>query len=135
MLQTTSVPNSEPRCVLSREVLTLNSIPLHAVLGRDLSKAVLGNGHQGAVAEVVVVDLSAKVRLALGYELGIETTGGAGTSGRSGSAASSAGGSRCWSGRGRSGRGWRRSSSTTRGRAGDALRVVCAESDVRKGAI
>ena len=75
MLQTTSVPNSEPRCVLSREVLTLNSIPLHAVLRCDLSKAVLGDSQQGVVAEVVMVDLSAIVGFALGDELRVQPTG------------------------------------------------------------
>ena len=53
-------------------ILTLNGIPLHAVLGRDLTKAVLDDSGQGIVVEMVVIDLSTKVELALGLELSVE---------------------------------------------------------------
>lgn len=51
------------------ESLTFSSIPLHAVLGRDLSEAVLDDGGQLVVVEMVVVNLSSKVELPLGLEL------------------------------------------------------------------
>ena len=65
----------ESRLVQTRAVLTLNCIPLHAVLWCDLSKAVLGDSQQGVVAEVVMVDLSAIVGFALGDELRVQPTG------------------------------------------------------------
>jgi hypothetical protein len=58
-----------------RAALTLDSIPLHAVLGCDLSKAVLGDSQQGVVAEVVMINLSAIVGFALGNELRVQPTG------------------------------------------------------------
>lgn len=48
---------------------TFDSIPLHAVLVGDLSKAVLYNGGQRVVVEMVVVDLGSEVELPLGLEL------------------------------------------------------------------
>jgi hypothetical protein len=51
---------------------TLNSIPFHAVLMGDLSKSVLDNGGQGGVVQMVVVNLSAEVLLALGLELVVQ---------------------------------------------------------------
>lgn len=51
------------------EQLTLDSIPLHAVLTGNLPKAVLDNGGQGIVVEMVVIDLGSKVELSLGFEL------------------------------------------------------------------
>lgn len=51
------------------EKLTLDSIPLHAVLTGDLPKAVLDNGGQVIVVEMVVIDLGSKVELSLGLEL------------------------------------------------------------------
>lgn len=50
------------------ESLTLSGIPLHAVLCRDLPKAVLGDSEQGLVVQVVVVNFSAKVEFALGLK-------------------------------------------------------------------
>ena len=52
-----------------KEKLTFYSIPLHAVLGGDLPKAVLDNGGQRIVVEMVVVDLGSEVELPLGLEL------------------------------------------------------------------
>jgi hypothetical protein len=54
--------------------LTLNSIPLHAVLASHLTKLGLDNVDERVVVKVVVVDLRTKVLLALGLELGIETS-------------------------------------------------------------
>lgn len=51
------------------EKLTLNSIPLHAVLAGNLPKAVLDNGGQWIVVEMVVIDLGSKVELSLGLKL------------------------------------------------------------------
>jgi len=53
----------------------LNGIPLHAILGRYLSKAVLGDSQQGVVVEMVLVNLSAKVGFAFGDELRVQPTG------------------------------------------------------------
>jgi hypothetical protein len=50
------------------KTLTFNSIPLQAVLVRDLSKAVLDDRGQRIVVEMVVVDLGSKVELPLGLE-------------------------------------------------------------------
>ena len=74
-IQEKLVWNTITRLVQTRAVLTLNGIPLHAVLGRDLSKAVLGDSQQGVVVEMVLVDLSAKVGFALGDELCVQPTG------------------------------------------------------------
>jgi hypothetical protein len=70
-VQTKLVRNAESRRSDLQGELTLESIPLHAVLGCDLSKAVLGDSHQGAIAEVVMVDLSSEVGFAFGFELGV----------------------------------------------------------------
>jgi hypothetical protein len=58
--------------VLVDSVLTLNSIPFHAVLACDLSEGVLDDGGQGGVGQMVVVDLSAEVELSLGLELVVQ---------------------------------------------------------------
>ena len=55
-------------------VLTLNGIPLHGVLVGDLTKLPLDDGGKRVVAEMVVVDLSTEVDLALGAHLGIKTS-------------------------------------------------------------
>lgn len=60
--------------------LTLNGIPLHAVLTSHLAKLGLDNVDQGSVAQVVVVDLSAEVLLTLGLELGVEASAATATS-------------------------------------------------------
>jgi hypothetical protein len=70
-----SVWNTISRLVQMRAVLTLNGIPLHAILGRYLSKAVLGDSQQGVVVEMVLVNLSAKVGFAFGDELRVQPTG------------------------------------------------------------
>lgn len=57
--------------------LTLNGIPLHAVLACHLTKLGLDNVDQRVVVKVVVVDLGTKVLLALGLELGVETSAAA----------------------------------------------------------
>jgi hypothetical protein len=67
--------NTISRLVQMRAVLTLNGIPLHAVLGRYLSKAVLGDSQQGVVVEMVLVNLSAEVGFAFGDELRVQPTG------------------------------------------------------------
>lgn len=54
-----------------RRSLTLNSIPLHAVLRGDLAKVILDNGSQRAVREMVMIDLGSEVQLSLGLELGV----------------------------------------------------------------
>lgn len=58
--------------VLVAEVLTLNSIPFHAILVRNLTKRVLNNGSQGSVVQMVMIDLSAEVELSLGLELVVQ---------------------------------------------------------------
>jgi hypothetical protein len=58
--------------ILVASILTLNSIPLHAVLACDLSKGVLDDGGQGGVGQMVMVDLSAEVELSLGLELVVQ---------------------------------------------------------------
>jgi hypothetical protein len=55
-------------------VLTLNGIPLHAVLIGDLAKVLLDNVDERVVVEMVVIDLSTEVDLALGSDLGIKTS-------------------------------------------------------------
>jgi hypothetical protein len=87
--------NAESRCSDLRRVLTLDGVPFHAILGSDLSKAVLGDSHQGAVAEMVVVDLSAEVGFAFGRELGVQSAGCSRTS-RRGRGVSSTGRSGSW---------------------------------------
>jgi hypothetical protein len=67
--------NAESRRKNLRRVLTLEGVPFHAVLWRDLSKTVLGDSCQSVIAEMVVVDLSAKVGFAFGLELVVQTTG------------------------------------------------------------
>lgn len=52
-----------------KENLTFNSIPLHAVLMGDLPEAVLDDGGQRVVVEMIVVDLSSEEELPLGLEL------------------------------------------------------------------
>jgi hypothetical protein len=57
------------RLVKRREKLTLGSIPLHAVLRGNLPKAVLDNGGQGVVVEMIVIDLGSKILLSSGLKL------------------------------------------------------------------
>lgn len=57
--------------------LTLNGIPLHRVLAGDLAKVALDNVGNGRLAEVVVVNLSAVVELALGLELVVQAAAAA----------------------------------------------------------
>jgi hypothetical protein len=57
---------------IARSKLTLSGIPLHAVLACNLAKGVLDNGGQGVVGQMVVVDLSAEVKLSLGLELVVQ---------------------------------------------------------------
>lgn len=54
--------------------LTLYSIPFHAVLTGNLPKAVLDDGGQGIVVEMVVIDLGSKVQLSLGLELVVQAS-------------------------------------------------------------
>lgn len=56
------------------ETLTFSSIPLHAVLGGDLSKAVLDNRSQLIVVEMIVVNLGSEVELSLGLEFVVQPT-------------------------------------------------------------
>jgi hypothetical protein len=74
-VQKNLVWNVESRRKDLRGVLTLEGIPFHTVLWRDLSKTVLGDSRQSAVAKMVMVDLSAKVGFAFGLELVVQTTG------------------------------------------------------------
>ncbi|KAI6765146.1 hypothetical protein HG531_012245 [Fusarium graminearum] len=57
------------------EVLTLNGIPLHTVLVGDLTKVLLDDVDERVVVEMVVVDLSTEIDLALGPDLGVKTSG------------------------------------------------------------
>lgn len=92
---------------------TLNCIPLHAVLRGDLSEAVLDNGSQGVVVEMVMINLSTVVDLALSLESVVETR-------------SSVAATVCWSGSALSG-GWVARASSCSGIAAttawNALRV------------
>lgn len=73
-------------------MLTLSSVPLQGVLVGDLTKVVLDNGGQSVVVEMVGVDLSAEVELALGLELVVQVVRAvAATAVGRGSAASSGG--------------------------------------------
>lgn len=56
-------------------VLTLNGIPLHTVLVGDLTKVLLDDVDERVVVEMVVVDLSTEIDLALGPDLGVKTSG------------------------------------------------------------
>ena len=60
--------------VKRKRVLTLSSIPLQTILVRDLSKAVLRDGSQRRIVQMVVVDLGTKIELSLGLELVVEST-------------------------------------------------------------
>jgi hypothetical protein len=57
-----------------RRQLTFSGIPLQTVLVRNLSKAVLGDSGQRPVVQMVLVDFSAKVKLALRLEFGVQST-------------------------------------------------------------
>lgn len=48
--------------------LTLDGIPLHAILVGDLAELIAGNGGVLGVVQVVVIHLGAEERLALGLE-------------------------------------------------------------------
>ena len=56
------------------KILTFCGIPLHAVFASDLSEVVLDDCGQGSVVQVVVVNLSTEVDLALGLELAVQST-------------------------------------------------------------
>lgn len=58
--------------------LTLNGVPLHAVLAGDLAKLSFGNVYKRRVTEMVVVDFRPKVQLALGLEARVQACGGPG---------------------------------------------------------
>jgi len=57
---------------IEAEQLTLNCIPFHAVLVRNLAKGALDDVRQGSIAQMVVVDLSTEVELSLGLELVVQ---------------------------------------------------------------
>jgi hypothetical protein len=65
-------PSVSVTSILVDSILTLNSIPFHAVLACDLSEGVLDDGGQGGIGEMVMVDLSAEVELSLGLELVVQ---------------------------------------------------------------
>ena len=71
MCKLASIVDRSRRRTERRGSLTLNSIPLHAVLRGDLAKVILDNGSQGAVREMVMIDLGSEVQLSLGLELGV----------------------------------------------------------------
>jgi hypothetical protein len=63
----------------------LNGIPLHAVLRGNLTELPLHDGDERVVVEMVVVDLSTEVELALGLELSVEASSCIAASSRRGS--------------------------------------------------
>lgn len=74
--------------------LTFCGIPLHAVFASDLTEVVLDDRGQGIVVQVVVVNLSTEVELALGLELAVQPTRDSCSS--SGSGVAGLGSSRWW---------------------------------------